>query len=77
MGWTLTPLTCPNCGTDITPVLRESCARGGRAGTGKAKARTKSQARAAAMRRWEIAREKARVMVDKALAAETPVLEQS
>lgn len=31
-------------------------ARGGKAGTGKAKARTKSQARAAAKARWDKAR---------------------
>jgi hypothetical protein len=36
----------------ITKYLATIGAKGGKAGTGKAKARTSSQARAAAMKRW-------------------------
>lgn len=40
----------------ITKYLAAIGARGGKAGTGKAKARTKAQARAAAKARWDKAR---------------------
>jgi hypothetical protein len=40
----------------ITKYLAAIGARGGKAGTGKSKARTKSQARAAAKARWDKAR---------------------
>lgn len=42
--------------SDITKYLAAIGARGGKAGTGKAKARTKAQARAAAKARWNKAR---------------------
>ena len=42
--------------SEITKYLAAIGARGGKAGTGKSKARTKAQARAAAKARWHKAR---------------------
>ena len=42
--------------SEISKYLASIGARGGKAGTGKAKARTKAQARAAAKARWDKAR---------------------
>ena len=42
--------------SEISKYLASIGARGGKAGTGKSKARTKSQARAAAKARWDKAR---------------------
>jgi hypothetical protein len=44
-------ITCPNCGHDI-PAAAILGAKGGFAGVGKAKARTRKQARNAARARW-------------------------
>ena len=41
---------------EVQKYLASIWARGGKAGTGKAKARTKAQARAAAKARWDKAR---------------------
>lgn len=42
--------------SEITNYLASIGARGGKAGTGKSKARTKAQARAAAQARWKKAK---------------------
>jgi hypothetical protein len=52
-------MICPHCGTEIRPasIAREFGAAGGRAGTGKSKARPRAAMRAAAQKRWKLWRE--------------------
>ena len=45
-------MKCPHCGKPINPAALLGSA-GGKAGTGKAKARTSEQARAAVLARWK------------------------
>ena len=48
-------MKCPHCGKRINPAKLLGSA-GGKAGSGKAKARSPEQARAAALKSWEVRR---------------------